>query len=169
MSRTKAVVFALTLAIAAIVGVSYLTPLLRGEEARGRTSSVGTAPTEAYTTYNWQHVRMDEMELSKLGGGSVEEGLNALGDEGYELFIVTSVIESGGAGYHFFKRPPWDKPFPRLKLGYKRADTKEITELGGASYKDGLTKMEKEWWELVAVTVKKDGGVGYHYFMRPKR
>jgi hypothetical protein len=32
-----------------------------------------------------------------------------------------------------------------------------------------MQAVEREGWELVAVTTAKNGAVGFHYFMRPKQ
>lgn len=128
----------------------------------------GTTPTENPASNHWQHVRMDEVELSKLGDGSAEKGLNKLGAQGYSLFIVTSVAETSGAGFHYFKRPPWNKPGERPQVEYKRLDAAEISKLGGDSFNSGLSKLEEEDWILVAVTTSAKGAVGFHYFQRPK-
>ncbi len=94
--------------------------------------------------------------------------MNKLGDSGYELFIVTSVLESGAAGFQYFRRPPWNKSSERPRLEHRRLDTDGITKLGEGSFGDGLTKVENEGWRLIAVTTDMKGAVGFHYFMRPK-
>jgi hypothetical protein len=130
---------------------------------------VGSAPTDNPNSQTWQHVRRDEKELNDLGGGSFEKGMNSLGDMGYELFIVTSVVESGKAGYHFFRRPPCCPPgMQRPRIEYKRMDTGEISGAGNGSYQIGLAKIDADGWELVAVTFTAQGAVGHHYFKRAK-
>jgi hypothetical protein len=128
-------------------------------------AAAGTAPAAAY----WQHVRLDEPELKELGKGSVEAGMNKLGDAGCTLMLVTSQIETGTAGFHYFKRPPWNKPTPRPQYEFKRIAVHDIMELGQGKFAPGMQAVEREGWELVAVTTAKNGAVGFHYFMRPKQ
>jgi hypothetical protein len=132
--------------------------------------AVGRDPTDSPFSDTWQYARKDENGLMKIGNGSLEGGLNVLGEMGYELFIVTTSSDKGAAGYHYFRRSPWQRPMGnRPRLEYKRIDSASLEELGSGSFDDGLTKLEKEHWQLIAVTTVKGGGVGYHYFMRPKR
>lgn len=139
----------------------------RGTEAEAQT--VGTVPDGNPQSATWQHVRMDEVELAKLGGGSVEAGMNKLGAKGYELFIVTSSMKTAQAGYHFFKRPPWNKPLARPAVEYLRVDAGAIAKRGNGSFNDGLTEIERDRWELVAITTSETGACGLHYFRRPVR
>jgi hypothetical protein len=52
----------------------------------------------------WEYQRVDASDLQTLGKGSVEQGLNLQGQEGWELVGVTSTAE-GRLGFAFFKRP----------------------------------------------------------------
>ncbi len=129
----------------------------------------GRRPDDSGSNATWEHVRVDEAQLKERGDGSVDEGMNRLGERGYELFIVTSVSETGAAGFHYFKRPPWNRPLGRPVFQYRRIDTGGIAELGDGVFQEGLNKIEREGWELVAVTTTNKGTVGFHYFKRMKR
>ncbi|MCU0573433.1 MAG: hypothetical protein MUC41_10605 [Syntrophobacteraceae bacterium] len=154
-----------------LTGCFLLAPdAIAQQTAPGTPPIMGTPPTDNPNSTTWQYVRKDEGELVSMGGGSVEKGMNLLGDMGYELFIVTSAIDSGKAGYHFFRRPPCCPPgMQRPRIEYRRADSGEITKEGNGSYQDGLNKIDTSRWELVTVTSTAQGAVGFHYFMRPKQ
>ncbi len=118
----------------------------------------------------WQHFRVDVAELAtlvnrKADKSSAEKGLNILGGHGYRLFAVTTLNPEGGSGWHLFKRAPWHKPEVRPKYEYKRIDDSDLETLGG-SIAAGLDKIGDEGWELVAVTTRQGGGVGFYYFER---
>ncbi len=135
----------------------------------GTVPTMGTAPTDNPKSNTWQYVRKDEAELAGFGGGSFEKGMNLMGDAGYELFIVTSTLDSGKAGYHFFRRPPCCPPgMQRPKIEYRRIDTGDIIKEGGGTFQDGLNKIDTDRWELITVTSTAQGAVGYHYFRRSK-
>jgi hypothetical protein len=122
----------------------------------------------AQDTFTARQLRFDEAQLRELGGGSAEEGLNKLGAQGYQLQLVTSVLETAHAGYHYFRRAPQvDGMQPQFD--FKRLGAGDVTDLGNKSFNDGVAKLEAEGWELAAVTVNAAGGVGYHYFQRPKQ
>lgn len=116
----------------------------------------------------WQHLRYDEVEITKQGEGSFEKGLARLGAQGYSLLLVTSVADTSAAGYHYFKRGPWAGPGERPAIEFKRLDAGDISKQGGDDFNAGLAKLEADGWELVAVTTSAKGGVGYHYFQRPR-
>ena len=129
---------------------------------------MGTAPDSAPNSSTFKYVRQDVESLKTLGGGDMIQGMNKLGDLGYELFIVTTSSEQGAAGWHFFRLSPWNLPINRPKFEYKQMDDAAITDLGLNSYDEGLAKLEKEGWQLVAITTMKNGGVGWYYFLREK-
>lgn len=116
-----------------------------------------------------QHLRLDEETLRKLGGDSIDAGLNKLGAFGFELFIVTSIQETGAAGFHYLKRQPWTAATPRPMVEYKRLDSAQIEKLGGGSFDAGVGSLEKDDWELIALTTNAKGGAGFHYFKRAKK
>jgi hypothetical protein len=166
MNALKRLTAALAGVAATLVCLSAMG--LQAQEPKFKKPPTGTAPTEAAAAAYWQHVRFDEPELKELGKGSVEAGMNRLGDAGCMLFIVTCQTETGTPGFHYFKRPPWNKPAPRPRFEFKRIDTRGLVELGQGKFAPGMQAVEREGWELVAVTTNKDGAVGFHYFMRPK-
>lgn len=127
----------------------------------------GVPPPDSLESYTWQHVVLDEPGLTRRGNGSFEAGMNALGELGYELFLVTCNNENGAAAYHYFKRPPSNRP-TRPHYEYRRLDYGAIVQLGNSDFKEGLNAIEKEKWELIAVTQLKTGAVGFHYFKRFK-
>lgn len=142
----------------AAAGAAWLLLAAGARAPAAWAQAMGQSPTGNPQSATWQHVRMDSSELRALGNGSVEAGLNALGAQGYELFLVTSNAETAAAGFHYLKRPPWNRPMPRPKVQYRVVDP--------VQFRDGLTEIEKENWELVAVTSTKNGGVLTHYFRR---
>lgn len=160
----------LLLVVLMLTGCLLQAPGVVAQQTGSATPMMGTPPTDNPNSTTWQYVRKDEAELTNMGGGSVERGMNLLGDMGYELFIVTSSMDSGKAGYHFFRRPPCCPPgMQRPKTEYRRADTGEIMKEGNGSYQDGLNKIDTNLWELIAVTSTAQGAVGFHYFKRPKQ
>ena len=98
--------------------------------AGAATAPAAGAAAAPSTAAYWQHVRFDEPELKELGKGSVEAGMNRLGDAGCVLFIVTCQAETGTPGFHYFKRPPWNKLTPRPQYEFKRITANDIIELG---------------------------------------
>lgn len=159
------------LAVLILAGSLFQVPGVAAQQTgSGTTPMMGTTPTDNPNSRTWQYVRKDDAELTTMGGGSVEKGLNLLGDNGYELFIVTSAMDSGKAGYHFFRRPPCCPPgMQRPQIEYRRLDTGEIMKGGNGSYQDGLNKIDTDHWELIAVTSTAQGAVGFHYFKRSKK
>lgn len=130
----------------------------------------GSAQTEILPTNKTvQHLRLDEETLRKLGGDSIDAGLNKLGTVGFELFVVTSIQETGAAGFHYLKRQPWTAATPRPMFEYKRLDSAQIEKLGGGMFDAGIGSLEKDDWELMALTTNSKGGAGYHYFKRAKK
>ncbi|WP_020469784.1 hypothetical protein [Zavarzinella formosa] len=129
----------------------------------------GAAPLGSPTNKTVEHVRRDEETLRKLGGDSIDAGLNKYGELGYELMLVTSIQETGAAGFHYLKRQPWTAATPRPVFEYKRLDSGQIEKLGGDNFDAGLASLEKENWELVALTTNIKGGAGFHYFKRTKK
>jgi hypothetical protein len=121
----------------------------------------------SFPSSNWEHLRLDEPEIARIGGGSFEKGLNLIGGGGFKLFTVTTANEQGGPGWHIFKRPAWNAPGPRPRFEYKRIDTVSIETLGNGNFAEGMKKVEQEHWELVALTTIKNGGIGWFYFEKP--
>lgn len=140
-----------------LAGMAFLT-----DSARAQTEITATNATV-------QHLRLDETTLRKLGGDSIDTGLNKLGAFGFEIFSVTSIQETGAAGFHYLKRQPWVAATPRPAFEYKRLDSAQIEKLGGGNFDAGLGSLEKDEWELVALTTNAKGGAGYHYFKRKKK
>lgn len=167
MNARKRLTAALAGVAATLVCLSAMG--LQAQEPKFKKPPAAAAPTEPAAVTYWQHVRLDEPELKELGKGSVEAGMNKLGDAGCTLMLVTSQTETGTAGFHYFKRPPWNKPTPRPKYEFKRIAVHDIMELGQGKFATGMQAVEREGWELVAVTTSKNGAVGFHYFMRPKQ
>lgn len=132
-------------------------------------AGLAPAQTIAPTNKTVEHARKDEDSLRKIGKDSLEAGLNAYGDLGFELFIVTSIPETGAAGFHYLKRQPWTAETPRPKFEYKRLDSGEIEKLGAGEFGAGLAALEQENWELIALTTNTKGAVGFHYFKRAKK
>lgn len=131
--------------------------------------TLGQTPATTPNSKNVEHVRHTDETLTKLGGGTFDAGINKLGAQGFELVIVTSIQDTGAAGFYYFKRPSLPADAPRIALEYKRLDSAEIEKLGNANFDAGLTTIEQEGWELVAVTVNIKGGSGFHYFKRIKK
>ncbi|MBI1903666.1 MAG: hypothetical protein HYS13_21395 [Planctomycetia bacterium] len=130
--------------------------------------AAAASPARAQDAFTARQIRFDESQLKELGGGSGEAGLNKLGEQGYQLQLVTSVLETAAAGYHYFRRAPqFEGKQPQFE--FKRLDAVAVTELGNKSFNDGLAKLEVEGWDLIAVTVNAAGGVGYHYFQRARQ
>ncbi len=127
------------------------------------------AQTIAPTNKTVEHVRKDEDSLRKIGKDSIDAGLNAYGALGFELFAVTSIPETGAAGFHYLKRQPWTAETLRPMFEYKRLDSGEIEKLGAGEFGAGLAELEKDNWELVALTTNAKGAVGFHYFKRAKK
>lgn len=150
----------LTLAVAA--------PFVRAEP--DRTNGLpGSAPREGVPTSHWTFVRHDPVSLKELGGGDVVKGMNRLGEQGFELFLVTTSDDTGKAGWFYFRQSPWNLPVPRPKLEYRQMDDTEINALAPASYNDALDKIAQDGWQLIAITTTKGGGTGWTYFMREYR
>jgi len=157
----------MTLTLAGVAALLTIAPLSPSRAQDQQTAPVmAKTPDEAAYVKTYQHVRMDEEEIVKHGKGSFEQGLNELGERGYELLFVTSTTETGKAGFHYFIRTPYAAGAPRLRFRYKRFDSGSIVQLGGGSFSDGLNKLSPENWELVAITTTSTGNVGWHYFKR---
>ena len=127
------------------------------------------AQTIAPTNKTVEHARKDEDSLRKIGKDSIDAGLNAYGALGFELFAVTSIPDTGAAGFHYLKRQPWTAETPRPAFEYKRLDSGEIEKLGAGEFGAGLAVLEQDNWELVALTTNAKGAVGFHYFKRAKK
>lgn len=128
----------------------------------------GIPPSSAGPTSHARFVRQDGDGLAKLGNGDMVQGMNRLGESGYELFIVTTSKDDGSVGWLFFRQRPWNLPIDPPKFEYKQIDDQGIIKLGDGKFDDGLAKIENESWDLVAVTTTKNGGVGWYYFLREK-
>lgn len=144
-----------------------MTTLSTGFDTIAVAQMHGTAPTDAGPAPHWRFVRHDPTTLKQLGGGDMTAGMNKLGDVGYELFITTA-NDLGATGWLYFRQSPWIAPMQRPKFEYKVLDDQAITDLGHNSFGDGLTKLENEGWQLLAITSDKGGGAGWHFFFREK-
>jgi hypothetical protein len=130
---------------------------------------MGTTPDSAPNASNFDYVRRDGEALAKLGGGNAIAGMNKLGDLSYELFIVTTSGNDGAAGWFIFRKFPWNLPIDRPKFEYRQMDGSSIASLANNSFDDGLTRLSREGWQLMAVTNAKAGDIGWYYFMREKQ
>lgn len=144
-----------------------LLPLCFGSVAFAQR--MGTAPDSAPNSSNFEYVRRDLDALSKLGGGDAIAGMNKLGDLSYELYIVTTVNDQGAPGWFIFRKFPWNLPIDRPKFEYRQLDSGSIATLANNSFDDGLTKLSREGWQLMAITNQKAGGIGWYYFMHEKQ
>src|SRR4051794_34050212 len=68
------------------------------------------------------YLRRDEAELRTLGNDSVVGGLNRLGDLGYELTAVTSVLGTGTTASHVFQRRTRGGAGGRTRYEFQRLD-----------------------------------------------
>jgi hypothetical protein len=114
----------------------------------------------------WQ---LEESEIKNMGNGSFDAGLNEVGRLGYQLFIVTSELESGRVGFHLFTVPRWNLPMPAPTYEFKRIDRESIDKLGNGKLTDGFKVLEGEGWNLSTVTTIKNGAIGWYYFEREIR
>lgn len=114
-------------------------------------------------------LQLEEAEIRAIGNGSFDSGLNEVGRRGYRLFMVTSELESGTVGFHLFTFPRWNLPGPPPTYQFKRIDRQSIDQLGNGKLADGLSALEREDWNLAAVTTIKNGAIGWYYFEREVR
>ncbi|MCE9531320.1 MAG: hypothetical protein K8T89_09395 [Planctomycetes bacterium] len=120
----------------------------------------------AFPSSHWEHLRWDVPQIEKFGGGNYTKGINKLGAAGYQLLGVTSMNDNGAAGYHLFKRQPWNKPFARPQFEYIVENDSSLLERGDKNLHDGLANVERDEWELIAHTQTKNGGIGCYFFTR---
>ncbi|WP_295622591.1 hypothetical protein [uncultured Lamprocystis sp.] len=130
--------------------------------------SPAATPTDAGSSSHWRFLRHDRDSLRQLGGGDMVAGMNTLGEVGYELFIVTTMNDQGADGWLYFRQAPWNRPMPQPPIEYKVIDDQGITDLGQDSFADGLITLANDRWQLAAITTKKGGGTGWHFFYRDK-
>lgn len=110
-----------------------------------------------------QHLRYVESDLMKLGDGSVEAGMNAVGADGYALFAVTS-RENGASGWFIFKRPPVAQGAEPPRYAYRILQGSDLSQ--GRPFAEGMAEFERGGWELQAFTTTPTGALGWYYFMR---
>ena len=130
MNARKRLTAALAGAAAALVCLSAIE--LQAQDPKTKKPAAGAAAAAPAAAY-WQHVRYDEPELKELGKGSVEAGMNRLGEAGCTLFIVTCQTETGTPGFHYFKRAPWNKPTPRPQYEFNASTRAALSNSARAS------------------------------------
>ena len=138
---------------------SLATPML--------PASQSPEDSAAMTTHHWQHLVRDDLALRSLGGQDAIAGMNVLGALGYELYMVTTSSDEGAAGFHFFRREPWNQPVDRPKFEYNRLSHTDLEGLGGGDFDAGLAAFETDRWQLIQITQTRSGGIGWYYFVRP--
>lgn len=114
-------------------------------------------------------LQLEESEIRAMGNGSFDTGLNEVGRLGYRLFLVTSELETGKVGFHLFTFPRWNIPGPPPTYQFRRIDRQSIDQLGNGKLAEGFKVLEREDWNLAAVTSIKNGAIGWYYFERELR
>lgn len=131
--------------------------------AAGPPPLPGKVPESAGPASHWRHLRIDAVGLRALGNGTVEDGMNVLGAQGYSLFTVVS-MPSGSSGWFLFKLAPQPQQIPVPRYTYRIRQDSDFSGDGG--FDAGLAAFEREGWELRAITARDNGGVGWYYFVR---
>jgi hypothetical protein len=128
--------------LAAIAVVVVLLMSTRGESQNAPPP--GVPDDAASNSAHWEHVRLDDIELGGIGGGSVDRGLTAMGGRGFRLFGVTTRGDDGRAGWHLFKRQPWDRPAARPRFECRRVDDAIIQGLANGDFAAGMRRFEAD-------------------------
>src|SRR5437763_1903891 len=81
----------------------------------GTRNTVTTSPPAGHgPVMKWEYAVHGANEVTKLGGGQLDAGLNKLGDEGWELLSVTGAAH--GSTY-YFKRARGPMPMAGMGMG----------------------------------------------------